>query len=164
MKRVSLAAMLVLTPLLLLPQPARGEGLEEVIFVVTLSGALAAGIEVSWGLDSHSQVRVGLSFLVGEGLVGGWGRVVYLHNVNPGDRLSFYGGGGLSGLLVFLEEGPSPMAFLEAPLGLRYPLDERLSLLGEFRLGFPWLNPLFGKEIPYPFFPIGLTAGVGYSL
>ena len=132
---------------------------------VTLSGGLAAGVEVSWGLDEHGQVRAGLSLIVGEKLTTGlWGRVVYLYNVNPEDRFSLYGGGGLSGLLVFVEGGPAPMVMLEAPLGIRYSLDERLSLLGELRLGLPWLNPLFGKEIPYLFLPIGLTAGVGYSL
>lgn len=164
MKRAGLVALLIGVSLLLFSPLTLGEGLEEVILNVTLSGALAAGVEVSWSVDEHTQVRAGLSLLVGEKLVTGlWGRVVYLYNVNPKDRFSLYGGGGLSGLLVFAEEGPAPMAILEAPLGIRYSFNERFSLLGELRLGLPWLNPLFGKEIPALILPIGLTAGVGYS-
>lgn len=56
------------------------------------------------------------------------------------------------------------MAILEAPLGIRYALNDRLSLFSELRLGLPWLNPLFGKEIPALIAPLGLTAGIAYTL
>lgn len=56
------------------------------------------------------------------------------------------------------------MATPEAPLGVRYSLNDRFSLLGELRLGLPWLHPLFGKEVPTLIMPLGFTAGVGYAL
>ena len=165
MRKIASAAVLIGAAVLCVASPAGGAGVEEVIFTVTLSGALAAGVEVSWGLDEHLHLRAGLALMWEEEFVpGAWGRAVLLYNINPHERLSFYAGGGLSGFVIFTEEGPAPMALLEAPLGIKYALNDRFSLLGELRLGLPWLNPFFGKEIPTLIMPLGLTAGLGYGL
>lgn len=163
MKGAGFVLLLVFGSVLLVFSPVWGAGLEEVIVEVTLSGGIAAGVEGSFGLDDHSRFRGGLSLLVGADFTPVlWGRAVYLYNINPQNRLSYYGGGGLSAMLALTAEGPSPMALLEAPLGVRYTATERFSLLGELRLGFPWLNPLFGREISTFVLPIGLTAGAGF--
>lgn len=163
MKEAGFVLLLVLGSFLLVFSPVLGVGLEEVIVNVTLSGGVAAGVEGSFELDDNSRFRAGLSLLVGADFTPVlWGRAVYVYNINPQDRLSYYGGGGLSAMVALTAAGPSPMALLEAPLGVRYAATEGFSLLGEVRLGFPWLNPLFGREISTFVLPIGLTAGVAF--
>ncbi|MCR4403957.1 MAG: hypothetical protein NUW06_01445 [Candidatus Acetothermia bacterium] len=165
MKELGAVAILIGLILVVLAPPAGGAGLEEAIFTVTLSGALAAGVELSWELTDQAHLRAGLALMWEEGFVpGAWGRAALFYTVNPGARLSFCAGGGLTGFVVFTEERPSVMALLEVPLGARYSLNERFGLLGELRLGLPWLNPLFGKEIPALITPLGLTAGIAYKL
>lgn len=164
MKTVSIAVLAGLA-LSAVASPARGAGVQGVIFTVTLSGALAAGVELSWQLNDYLLLRAGISLMWEEEFVpGAWARAVLLYSINPHARLSFYAGGGLSGFLVLAEEGPAIMALLEAPLGITYALTDRFSLLGELRLGLPWLHPLFGMEIPAPVSPLGLTFGAGYEL
>jgi hypothetical protein len=165
LKELGAASILIGLLLLSLGPPAGGAGVEEAILTVTLSGALAAGVEVSWELTEQVHIRVGLSLMwEGESVPGTWGRAILVYTANPGTPLSFYAGGGLTGFLVFTEGEPSMMALLEVPIGARSSLNGRFSLLGELRLGLPWLNPLFGKAIPALITPLGLTAGIAYAL
>lgn len=167
MKRLGSVAILFTLAPLMISLPAFGVGFEEVALSVTLTHGFAVGVEVSWGLDAHSHIKGGLALapnLCEELPLGLWGRVVYLYTVNPQDRFSFYGGTGWSGLLGFTEKGPHPMAFLEAPLGIRFSIDEKVSLLGELRVGSLWLFTLFGEEAPWLVRPLGISAGVGYSV
>ncbi len=137
----------------------------------TLSGAPFLGVELGWPLDDHTQVRAGLSlgldahedttaFVL-------WRRVSLVGHVQPlGERSPFIGGG-LSALLAPIGvapqgQAPEVWAVLEVPVGIRWPLEAGLSLLGELRLALPWLNPLFGKDIPAFVLPIGITAGLAF--
>lgn len=167
MKRLGSVVILITLSALMASLPASGQGLEEVTLNVTLTHGLAVGVEVSWGLDTHSHIKVGLALapnLCEELPLGLWGRVVYLYTVNPENRLSFYGGAGWSGLVGFAGKEPHPMAFLEAPLGIRFSLDEKVSVLGELRMGSLWLFTLLGEEVPWLVRPLGISAGVGYSV
>ncbi|MCR4404698.1 MAG: hypothetical protein NUW06_05415 [Candidatus Acetothermia bacterium] len=170
MTRAAFAATLLAVAAVSVAPAASGAGLEEVILNVTWSTNVSTGVECSWGLDSHSKIRAGLNFVLDlsgpTAVFGLLGRAVYLYNLLPQSRLSPYAGLGVTGTLGFIETWPPPplgewlrpLLIPEAPLGIRCAVTDRLSLLGELRIGFVWPG---GKLVVAP---IAVTLGLGYSL
>lgn len=161
MRKLSFIALSLVCILILFQVIGWGATLEEIIFNITLSGGLSAGLDFSIKLDDHTYLRTGLNsgidvhtphpqfFL--------WGRLVYLFSVNPESKLSFYGGGGLSGLLAFTGQTPQLKAFPEADLGLKYRATDEISLLGELRFYLPPSDPQLGNKVQL----IGFNSGIG---
>ncbi len=161
MKRISFIALSLVFVATLFQVTCWGATLEEIIFNITLSGGLSAGLDFSINLDDHTYLRTGLNlgidvctphpqfFL--------WGRLVYLFSVNPQSKLSFYGGGGLSGLLALTGQIPHLKFFPEADLGLKYRATDVISLSGELRFYLPPSDQQSRNKIHL----IGFNSGIG---
>lgn len=163
MKRLSLIALWVVLVVVLFQAVCVGATLEEIIFNITISGGLSAGLDFSINLDEHTYLRTGANcgidarsphpqfFL--------WGRLVYLFNLNPQSKLSFFGGGGVSSLLTFTVGPPQLRTFPEADLGIKYKATEQIGLLGELRFYLPPSDPQLGNKVQL----IGFNSGIGLA-
>lgn len=160
-KHVALA--LVAASLWLACPSLQAQGLDEVVFSVTLSGALGVGVEASWALTEHDHICGGLSVLFhmeeGSSFVQLWPRVVYLRELTPREPFSLYGGAGL-GAFFALVDFPPPLTrpIMELPWGFRYSISDQLTVHAQVRTA-----ALFFRETPELAF-LGLTAGAGYAL
>lgn len=165
MSKLNAVVLMILLTIFFISNLGCGFELEEIIFNITLSGGLSAGVDFSWHLDKLTYLRSGVN--LGIDLVPQispkvffWGRLVYLININPQDHLSFFGGGGLSSLLVFTGQTTQLKPFPEAGLGTRYAINDIFSLSGELRFYLPPTDQYFGDKIKL----IGLNSGVGFSI
>lgn len=163
MSSKSAVLVLVVLSLWLACLSVQAQGLDEVIFSVTLSGALGVGVEASWALTEYDHVCGGFSVLFhmeeGSSFVQLWPRIFYLRELTPQEPFSLYGGAGL-GVFFALVDFPPPLTrpIMELPLGFRYSISDQLTAHAQARLAVH-----FFREFPQLAF-LGLTAGAGYAL